>query len=136
MASLKRCSRVLVIGSPGSGKSTYARKLAAGTGLPLYSLDHLYWREGWTRPAPSEFDASWKQIAAGERWIIEGNHFSSMMARMRFAGMVVFLDLPPWRCLLAVAIRGLRRLAGDRTTLPARVAADPGYRAVLSVDPG
>ena len=31
--------RAIVIGCPGAGRSTFARKLAAKTGLPLYYLD-------------------------------------------------------------------------------------------------
>ena len=35
-------SRIIVIGCPGAGKSTFARKLRDKTGLPLYYLDMLY----------------------------------------------------------------------------------------------
>ena len=37
--------RVIVIGCPGAGKRTFARKLAAKTGLPLHYLDMI-----WHRP--------------------------------------------------------------------------------------
>ncbi|MEY8605912.1 hypothetical protein [Muribaculum intestinale] len=30
--------KVIIIGCPGAGKSTFARKLSAKTGLPLYYL--------------------------------------------------------------------------------------------------
>ena len=33
--------KILVIGCPGAGKSTFARKLRDKTGLPLYYLDML-----------------------------------------------------------------------------------------------
>ena len=35
--------KIIIIGCPGSGKSTFARNLAAKTNLPLYYLDMLYW---------------------------------------------------------------------------------------------
>ena len=35
--------KVIVIGCPGSGKSTFARALQAKTGLPLVHLDMLFW---------------------------------------------------------------------------------------------
>lgn len=41
--------RVLIVGSPGAGKSTLAKKLAARTGLPLTHLDDLYWNAGWEK---------------------------------------------------------------------------------------
>ena len=37
--------KVLVIGCPGAGKSTFARALSASVGLPLFYLDML-----WHRP--------------------------------------------------------------------------------------
>lgn len=44
--------RVLIVGSPGAGKSTLAKKLAARTGLPLIHLDDLYWNPGWVKVEP------------------------------------------------------------------------------------
>lgn len=37
--------RILVIGCPGAGKSTFARALRDRTGLPLWYLDRI-----WHRP--------------------------------------------------------------------------------------
>jgi adenylate kinase family enzyme len=39
--------RVLVIGSGGAGKSTFARRLAQWASLPLIHLDAIYWHPGW-----------------------------------------------------------------------------------------
>lgn len=37
-------NRIMVIGSGGAGKSTFARELAKRTGLPLIHLDMHHWR--------------------------------------------------------------------------------------------
>ena len=47
--------RVLILGSPGAGKSTFARRLAERSGLPLIHLDKHFWRPGWVEPAPEEW---------------------------------------------------------------------------------
>ncbi|MEA2672915.1 MAG: hypothetical protein QOI92_107 [Chloroflexota bacterium] len=99
--------RVAIIGSGGSGKSTFARKLAARTGLPLIQLDHLYWLPGWQEPPEDEWQARHAELIAGDRWIIDGNYGSTMVARLAVADTVVFLDLPRLVCLWSV----LRRLA-------------------------
>ena len=36
--------RILIVGCPGSGKTTFALRLAEKTGLPLFHLDSVYWR--------------------------------------------------------------------------------------------
>ena len=41
--------RILVIGSPGSGKSTFSRALAQRKQLPLVYLDQLFWNADRTR---------------------------------------------------------------------------------------
>ena len=48
--------RVLVMGSSGSGKSTFARRLSEITGIPFVSLDGLYWKPGWLAPDNAEFE--------------------------------------------------------------------------------
>jgi len=48
-------NRILIPGSGGSGKTTFTRKLAAKTGLPLHHLDTLYWQPGWQKPEAAAF---------------------------------------------------------------------------------
>jgi adenylate kinase family enzyme len=43
--------RVMVVGSGGAGKSTFAGALGAHTGLPVTHLDWHFWRPGW-EPTP------------------------------------------------------------------------------------
>ena len=40
--------KVIVIGCPGSGKSTFARALHDATQIPLYHLDMMYWNSAKT----------------------------------------------------------------------------------------
>ena len=36
-------NRIMVIGCPGSGKSTFSKALHEITDIPLYHLDMMYW---------------------------------------------------------------------------------------------
>ncbi len=49
--------KIIVIGSPGAGKSTFARKLRDKTGLPLHYLDMIWHRPDKTNITHEEFDA-------------------------------------------------------------------------------
>ena len=42
-----KMKRIMIIGSGGSGKSTFSSKLSEVLGLPLYHLDAYYWKPGW-----------------------------------------------------------------------------------------
>lgn len=91
--------RVIIIGCPGSGKSTFARKLQSVTGLPLHHLDLIYWKSDRTIVPREEFLEKLHQIMAQKQWIIDGNYASTMEMRMQVCDTVIFLDYPPELCL-------------------------------------
>lgn len=100
--------RVIVIGSGGAGKSSFAARLAERTGLPLVHLDALYWKPGWVATAPDEWDETVRRLVAGERWIIDGNYSRTMEMRVAACDTVIFLDVPRAVCLWRVVRRRLR----------------------------
>lgn len=91
--------RILVIGSPGAGKSTLAHALARRTGLPLIHLDKLFWLPGWIERDRDEGRAELAGVLAQDRWIIDGNYGSVMPMRLERADTVVWLDYPTHLCL-------------------------------------
>lgn len=97
--------RILVIGSPGAGKSTLARDIAARTDLPLFNLDRIFWLPGWTERDRDEGRAELANVLAQDRWIIDGNYGSSLPMRIARADTVVWLDYPTHLCL----IRAIKR---------------------------
>jgi adenylate kinase family enzyme len=97
--------RVLVIGSGGAGKSTFAARLGARTGLPVIHLDALYWRAGWRETPREEWAARVEELLAGGEWIMDGNYSGTMERRLAVCDTVVFLDLPRTLCLWRVIKR-------------------------------
>ena len=97
--------RVLVIGCPGSGKSTFARRLHELTDLPLCHLDMLFWRADKTTCSKEELSAKLEEVLQTERWIIDGNYSRTMERRLQRADAVFFFDLPTEMCLDGVRKR-------------------------------
>lgn len=97
--------RILVVGSPGAGKSTFARDLARRSGLPLIHLDAQYHLPGWVEPPEEVWQARLGELLAGDRWIIDGNYGGSMDRRLARADTAIWLDYPGWLCLLRVVKR-------------------------------
>lgn len=97
--------RVMIIGSPGAGKSTLGRQLAARTGLPLRHLDAEYWQPGWTEREPDEWMGKLAALVAEDAWIIDGNYGSSLPTRLARADTVIHLDYPTHVCLWRAAGR-------------------------------
>ena len=99
--------KVIVIGCPGSGKSTFSRALQNLTGLPLYHLDLLYWNSDRTTVSKEVFRERLQNVLMLDRWIIDGNYGSTIEMRMAECDTVFFLDFP-----LEVCIEGVRQRQG------------------------
>ena len=97
--------RIIVIGCPGSGKSTFSRKLHSKTGIPLYHLDLMFWREDKTTVPKDVFLSRLSEALATDEWIIDGNYSSTMELRMVACDTVIFLDYPTDVCLDGVRAR-------------------------------
>lgn len=91
--------RVIVIGCPGSGKSTFSKSLSEKKGLPLIHLDMLYWNADKTTVSREVFIHRLESVMKNENWIIDGNYLSTMEFRIKACDTVFFLDYPTSVCL-------------------------------------
>ena len=106
--------RVLVLGPSGAGKSEFSRQLSLLTGLPVFSLDCLFWNADRTHVARDEFDRKLAGILSLEHWIIDGDYSRTYEARMERCDTIFFLDY-----LLDVCLGGVRsRIGTKRPDLP------------------
>ena len=91
--------RVIVIGCPGAGKSTFAKNLRDATGLPLYHLDMLWHRPDRTNVSVAEFDEKLGEILGRPEWIIDGNYERTQETRLQQCDTAFLLDYPLEICL-------------------------------------
>ena len=106
--------KVIVIGCPGSGKSTVSRALYNKTGISLYHLDMMYWNADKTTVEKSIFLERLSAVLEKNEWIIDGNYGSTMELRMAACDTVIFLDYP-----LDVCLDGIKERRGKpRSDMP------------------
>ncbi len=113
MAALSQPRRWVVIGTTGSGKSTFARRLGALLDLRVIELDALNWQPGWQEADRDEFRGAVEQATAGDGWVAEGGYSRVADLTWGRAEAIVWLDYAYpvilnrlfWRTLR----RGLRR---------------------------
>ena len=97
--------KIIIIGCPGAGKSTFARELKSKTGLPLYYLDMLWHKADKTTVSREEFDQKLADILKQDKWIIDGNYNRTLEVRFKACDTVFFLDFPLEVCLSGVQSR-------------------------------
>ncbi len=97
--------KIVVIGCPGSGKSTLSVKLSQITGMPLYHLDMMNWNPDRTTVSRVIFRQRLAQVLERDRWIIDGNYASTMEMRLAACDTVIFLDYPTDVCIDGIRSR-------------------------------
>lgn len=106
--------KIIIIGCPGAGKSTFARRLRDKTGLPLYYLDMLWHRPDRTNITRRGFDLQLSEIIKKDEWIIDGNYGRTLEMRLRECDTVFLMDMP-----LSVCLAGAEaRIGAEREDMP------------------
>ena len=106
--------KVIVIGCPGSGKTTFAERLNKITGLPLYYLDAIWHKSDKTHISREDFDKSISEIFNTPEWIIDGNYNRTIEMRLVQCDTVFLFDLPTEVCIQGAS----DRLGKERYDLP------------------
>ena len=109
--------RILLIGSAGAGKTTFAQQLAQKLRLPLVHLDHLYWRGDWEHLSRDEFDALLQIELEKPQWIIDGNFNRTIAHRLQYCDTVFFFDFPTVTCLAGITKRTFTNLGKVRSDM-------------------
>ena len=97
--------RVVVTGSPGSGKSVFSVRLHEKTGLPLIHLDNVWWKPDRTHVTREEFDAALADILKEDKWILDGSYSRTFEPRIAACDTVILLDYDTDLCMQGITER-------------------------------
>ena len=104
--------KIIILGSCGSGKSLFAKKLSKILNIEVIHLDQYYWKPNWMCTDRSEFRKKVRQLVKRDKWIIDGNYRNTLDIRLSVADTVIFLNPSRFVCLYRIV---KRRLKNNRT---------------------
>lgn len=91
---LSGVKRINVVGTTGSGKSTFSRKLSEILSIPYVQIDQVYWGPDWYEPTDDEFFPKLKESLNQEHWVLDGNYGRTTPIKWKNAQAVIWLDYP------------------------------------------
>lgn len=110
--------KIVIIGSSGAGKSTFARELGSILKIKVFHLDRCFWQRGWkVKTRDTRIDIL-HEIVRKERWIIDGTYLNSSELHLNVADTIIFLDIPPLLCLWRLTKRHRAYYGRSRRDIP------------------
>ena len=106
--------KIIVLGCPGSGKSTFSKRLHFATGLPLIHLDNIWWKSDRTHITREDFDKKLDSIFREDAWILDGDYSRTYEVRFKACDTVVCLDFCSEECIKGIT----DRVGKDRSDIP------------------
>ena len=101
-------SKIVLIGSGGSEKSTLAKQLGNKLKLNVYHLDALFWKPNWVGVPKDQQIKVQNELVKKDEWIIDGNYGGTMDIRLKAADIIIFLDMHRTVCVFRIFKRMLR----------------------------
>ena len=102
--------RINVIGTSGSGKTTFGRQLAEAIDHPFIEMDAEFWGPDWSFPPDEEFFPRLKNILEREKWVLDGNYTRTMGFKWNRVQAVIWLNYSYPRTVFQALKRALTRL--------------------------
>ena len=85
--------RINVIGTAGSGKSTFSKRIAEKLDIPCIEIEELAWKSNWIEATDDELFSKLKTLLSSEDWVLDGNYSKTRHIKWKRCQIVVFLDL-------------------------------------------
>lgn len=96
--SSKLHTKIMIIGRPGSGKSTFAICLANILNIRVFHLDKYFFEKNCIERDYQEFLSSQEDMISRASWIIDGNSTKSYEMRYACADLCLYFNFPRWLC--------------------------------------
>ncbi|MGF1694371.1 AAA family ATPase [Vibrio lamellibrachiae] len=101
--------RINVIGTSGSGKSTFSRSLARELNYPHLEMDAMFWKPNWQESSDDEFFTKLSESLDGDYWVLDGNYNRTAEIKWSKVDTIIWVDYSFSRTVYQAMKRALIR---------------------------
>lgn len=110
--------KINVIGTTGSGKTTFSKRLANKMNSPHIQLDQLFWKPDWVESTDDEFIPQVKRAISGSTWVLDGNYSRTNLIKWSNVDVIIWIDYSYPRTLLQLFNRTIGRIVSKEELWP------------------
>lgn len=115
---MKNINKILILGGPGSGKTTLAKKIGERYNLPTYHIDGIHHLENWKIRDKEERDKIILKITEKPKWVIDGNYKSTLSERVKKCDLIIYLKYPTIIRVKGIFQRYLKGKGKEKAEIP------------------
>ncbi len=125
---MNRYNRILVLGSPGAGKTYFSNRLSEKLQIKVIHLDDYYWKSNWIACADKEWNEILEQLLEEQSYIMEGNYVESLEKRIKYVDLIIYIDTSLLESLKGYTRRMLKNYLIHGSELPKEIMKEKKYR--------
>lgn len=110
--------KINVVGTSGSGKSTFARALAKALDHPYIEMDAIFWGPNWYEPSDEVFFKDLQQALDQENWVLDGNYTRTTAIKWQNVDQVIWIDYSFIRTVYQAVRRAFSRAFTQKELWP------------------
>ena len=105
----RNIQKINVIGTSGTGKSTFSKRLAHALNYPCIEMDKVFWEPNWKWPTDENFFSDLKAYLNQDTWVLDGNYTRTVPIKWEKVDLIIWLDYSFTRTLLQAIKRAIHR---------------------------
>jgi adenylate kinase family enzyme len=125
---------VNVVGTSGSGKSTFSRELAAALSVRHVEMDAIHWLPDWHELNDEQFAAQLERALVADSWVLDGNYSRFNDLKWALTDTIIWLDYSLPRTFAQILARSVRRALTGVEIWPGTGNTETLYRNFCSRD--
>lgn len=106
---MKKPLNIIIVGSPGSGKTTLSKHLSYCLNVPAIELDYYHFKENWVEVEDEIMVKKVDEMTSVPGWIADGNYKTLRFLLWKRADVLIWLNIPFFTNLRRLLVRTIHR---------------------------